>query len=202
MVGRLDAGHRHGVSLCETMCSLAPLSAPCFPLLPRGPAPSVCPSLVCCLPLIFFWLPSWPRSSLLRRALRVSPALLRATPVSPARAPSLACLPSNPPSLRRSCLQFFNRPHCLCRAVTRVCHPRALPLPLSVVPTLFPGGSPTLVLFPRSLPLPSSGLPWFTVWGVGFTCGLDCGPARGAVRCWPLGFHERDVPHAARSSKQ
>ena len=149
------------------MCSFAPLLAPCFPLLPRGPAPSVCPSLGSCLPLFCFWLPPWSRSSLLLRALRVPLALHRATPVSPPRAPSLACLPSHPPSLCGSCLQFFDRPHCLCRAVSRVCHPRALPLPLSVVPTLFHGGSPTLVLFPRSLYLSSSGMPRFTVWGGG-----------------------------------
>ena len=45
---RLNAGHRNGVFLSETMCTFAPLLAPCFPLLPRGPTPSVCPSLVPC----------------------------------------------------------------------------------------------------------------------------------------------------------
>ena len=33
---RLYAGHRHGVFLCETMCTFAPLLAPCLPLLPRN----------------------------------------------------------------------------------------------------------------------------------------------------------------------
>ena len=52
---RLNAGHRHGVFLCETLCTFAALLAPCFPLLPRGPTPSVCPSLVPCLTLISFF---------------------------------------------------------------------------------------------------------------------------------------------------
>ena len=106
--------------------------------------------------LFFFWVSLWSRSPLLPRALRVPPALLRATPVSPPRAPPLARLHSHSPSLSRPCL--FVCPLCLSRAVTRVCHPCALPLPLSVVPTLFPGVSPTLV-FPRSLSLTSSWMP-------------------------------------------
>ena len=106
---------------------------------------------------LFFSLVSpWSRSPLLPRALRVLPALLRATPVSPPLAPSLARVPSHSRSLSRPCL--FGCPLFLCRCVTRVCHPRALPLPLSVVPTLFPGVSPTLV-FPRSLSLTSSWMP-------------------------------------------
>ena len=149
---------------------------------------------------VFFSVPPWSRSSLLTRALRVPPALLHATPVSPPCAPSHACFPSLLPALCGSCLIFSDRPLSLCRAVTGVCHARALPLPLSVVPTLSPGGSPILVFFPWSLSLSSSGMPWFTVWGgKGFTCGLDCGPARGH---WLLGFDDRDVPHAARTSEK
>ena len=83
---RLNAGHWHGVSLCETRCSFAPLLAPFFPPLPR-PAPSVCPSLVSCQPLLFFFMSPWLRSPLLPHALRVPAVLLRATPVSPPRAP-------------------------------------------------------------------------------------------------------------------
>ena len=146
-------------------------------------------------------MPPWSRSSLLTRALRVPPALLRASPASPPCAPSYACFPSHPPALCRSCLFFSDHPLCLCRAFTRVCHARALPLPLSVVPTLSPSGSPTLVFFPQSLSLSSPEMPSFTVWGGGFTCRLDCGPARGRVRRWPLGFDDRDVPHAARTSE-
>ena len=148
----------------------------------------------------FLWVPPWSRSSLLTRALRLPPPLLHASPVSRPRGPSHACFSSHPPSLCGSCLLFSVRPLSLCRAVTRVRRTRALHLPLSVVPTLSPGGSPTLVFFPRSLSLSTSGMPWFTVWGGGVTCELERGLARGRVRHWPLGFDDRDVPHAARTS--
>ena len=49
---------------------------------------------------------------------------------------------------------------------------------------------------------PHPGRHEFTVRGGGVTCGLDCTPARGRVRRWPLGFDDRDVPHAARTSEQ
>ena len=120
---------------------------------------------------------------------------LSAAPARPACAPSSSpcwpCLAAPQPLTRPSPLPFsvsqptlpalFVCPLCLSRAVTRVCHPRALPLPLSVVPTLFPGVSPTLVLFPRSLSLTSSWKPCAQCgWGGGgCICGLDCGPARG-----------------------
>ena len=129
------------------------------PLFPPPPAPCLlyvsflCVRLFCCC--LFFFVPC-SRSPLLPPALRVPPALLRATPVPLPCAPSLACLPSHSPSRCRPCLYVC--PPCLSRAVTRVCHPRALPLPLPLAPTLFPGVSPTLLL-PRSPSLTPSWLP-------------------------------------------
>ena len=131
------------------------------PLFPTPPAPCFLYlsflGVMSAFSVVFFSLVSpWSSSLLLPRAQRVPPALLRATPVLPPRAPSLARLPSHSPSLCRPCLYVC--PPCLSRAVTRVCHPRALPLPLTVIPTLFPRVSPTLV-FPRSLSLTSSWMP-------------------------------------------
>ena len=176
---RLNAGHRHGVSQRETLSSFAPLLAPCSPHLPR-PASSSCPSWVsaCSAVVVFFLLVSpYSRSLLLPRALRVPPALPRATPVSQPCAPSFPLLPSHSPSRCRPCLYVC--PLCLSRAVTRVCHPRALPLPLSVAPTLFPGVSPTLV-FSRSPSLTSSWLPYALCGGGGcLRTGLWPCPRRG-----------------------
>ena len=92
----------------------------------------LCVRLFCC----FFFVSPCSRSPLLPRALRVPSALLRATPVPQPRAPSLARLPSHSLSRCRPCLYVCTS--CLSRAVTRVCHPRALPLLLSVAPTLLP----------------------------------------------------------------
>ena len=139
-----------------------PLLAPCSPHLPR-PASSTCPSCVSACSAVVVSFPC-SCSPLLPRALRVPPALLRATPVPLPCAPSLACLPFHSPSRCRPCLYVC--PHCLSRAVSRVCHPRALPLPLPVAPTLFPGVSPTLVL-PRSPSLTPSWLPCPLWWGGG-----------------------------------
>ena len=88
---------------------------------------------------------------------------------APCSSPCYPCLAAPHPLTRPSPLPFsvsqptlpalFVCPLCLCRAVTRACHPCALPLPLPVVPTLFPGVSPTLALLPRSLSLTSSWMP-------------------------------------------
>ena len=89
-------------------------------------------------------------------------------------------------------------PHCFCRAFTRVCHPCVLPMPLPVVPILFPAVvshphpalsvvllSPILVLCLPSPTLSPSRTPWVHGEGGGrVTCRLDCGPARGRVRRW------------------
>ena len=133
------------VLLCETLRSFAPSLAPCSPQLPR-PASSLCPSCVSACPAAFFFV-LCSRSLLLSRALRVPPALPRATRVPLPCAPYLACLPSHSPSRCRPCL-YVCRP-CLCRAVTRMCHPRALPLPLPLAPTLSPGCSPGPRLSPH-----------------------------------------------------
>ena len=164
------------VLLCETLCSFAPLLAPCSPHLPR-PASSFCPSCVSVCPVVFFF--SWSRSLLLPRAPRVPPALLRATPVPLPCAPSLACLPSHSPSRCQPCLYVC--PPCLCRAVTRVSHPRALPLPLSLAPTLSPGCS----LGPCLSPHPGCLAPCVCVWGgVYMWSGLWPCPRSGmAVGC-------------------
>ena len=116
-----------------------PLLAPCSPHLPR-PASSMCAScLSACSAVGFFPFPC-SRSPLLPRALRVPPALLCATPVPLPCAPSLASLPSHSPSRCQPCLYVC--PPCLSCAVTLVCHPRALPLPLPLAPTLSPWGLP------------------------------------------------------------
>ena len=135
------------VLLCETLCSFAPSLAPCSPHLPR-PVSSLCPSCVSACPAAVFFLVPCSRSFLLPPALRVPPDPLRATLVPLPCAPSLACLPSHSPSRCQPCLYVC--PPCLCRAVTRVCHPRAQPLPLPLAPTLSPGCS----LGPRLSPHP------------------------------------------------
>ena len=140
---------------CERHCGLL---RPCWPPVPpssRALPPlrvfPVCPPV---LLLVYFFLVSpCLRSPLLPRALRVSPALLCAIPVLQPRALSLARLPPQSPSRSRPSL--YVSPPCLSRAVTRVCHPRALPPPYSVAPNLFFGVSSILcTLGPRLSPHP------------------------------------------------
>ena len=125
--------------LCALLGPLCP--PPPAPCLLFAPFLCVRPSCRC-----FFFLCS--RSLLLPRALRVTSALLRVSLVPLPCAPSLACLPSHSPSHSRPCLHVY--PPCPCIAVTRVCHSCALPLPLPLAPTLFPGCS----LSPRLSPHP------------------------------------------------
>ena len=151
---RLNAGHRHGASQLETLCSFVPLLAPCSPHLPR-PAPSTCPSCVpACSAVVFFPFVF---------ALSPAPARPACAPCSSPCHPCPAALrrltrlsPPPSPSRCRPCLHVC--PPCLSRAVTHVCHPRALPLPLPVTPTFFPRVSPSLVL-PQSPSLTPSWLP-------------------------------------------
>ena len=140
------------------------------PLFPPPPAPCLLyvPFLCVCLSRCCFSFFPCSRSLLLPRALRVPPALPRATLVPLPCAPSLACLPSHSPSRCRPCLYVC--PPCLCLAVSRVRHPRALPLPFPLAPTLSPGYS----LGPLLSPIPVAWRP-VCVWG-GCICGLDCGP--------------------------
>ena len=154
------------VFLCETLCSFAPSLAPCSLHLPR-PASSMCPSCVSACPVVcFFFVVPCFCSLLLPRALRVPSALLRVTLVPLPCAPSLACLPSHSPSRCRPCPHVC--PPCPCSAVTRVCHSRALPLPLPLAPTLSPGCS----LGPRLSPHPGCPAPcagggvylWSALW--------------------------------------
>ena len=146
---------------------LCALVGPLFPPLP-APCLLFVPFLRVCLSCCFFFLVLCSRSLLLPCALRVRPALLRATLVPLPCAPPLACLPSHSPSRCRPCLYVC--PPCQCRAGTRVCHPRALPLPLPLAPTLSPGCS----LSPLLPPHPGCLAP--CVCGGGCICGLDCGP--------------------------
>ena len=154
------------------------------PLSPPHPAP--CPLCVSflgvCQPFLWFF-------------FGVPVVALSAAPAHPACAPCSSpcylCLAAPCSLTRPSPLPFtvsqlilpalFVCPLCRSRAVCRVCHPLALPLPLPVAPTLLPGGSPTLVLFPRCLSLTSSGKPCAQRGGGGggCICGPDCGPARG-----------------------
>ena len=153
---------------------------PVPPRLPR-PASSLCPSCVSACPAVvfflFFFVVLCSRSLLLPRALRVPSALLRVTLVPLPCAPSLACLPSLSSSRCRPCLHVC--PACPCSAVTRVCHSRALALPLPLSPTLSPGCS----LGPRLSPHPGCLAPcvggggWVYLWS-----GLwPCTPAAFAL---------------------
>ena len=167
--------------LCERHC--APLH-PCWPPVPPTSRalspPRVLPGchvlLFCCF--FFFAVPVV--------ALSAAPARPACAPCSSLCYPCLAALRplTRPSPLPISVSQptlpaLFVCPPCLSRAVTRVRNPRALPLPLSVVPTLFPGASPTLVLFPRSLSLTSSWMP----------CVL-CVCGRGVSADWTVSLPE------------
>ena len=153
------------------------------PLFPQPPAPChlyvpflcVRPSCRC-----FFFLVLCSRSLLLPRALRVPSALLGVTLVPLPCAPSLAYLPSHSPSRSRPCLHVC--PPCPCIAVTRVCHSRALPLPLPLAPTLSPGCS----LGPRLSPHPGCLAP--CVWG-GRPHLVRCGPATELQPRLPHNLH-------------
>ena len=166
------------------------------PLCPPPPAPCLLfVPFLCVRPSCrsFFFLCS--RSLLLRRALRVTSALLRVTLVPLPCAPSLACLPSHSPSRSRPCLHVY--PPCPCIAVTRVCHSCALPLPLPLAPTLSPGCS----LSPRLSPHPGCLAPCVAGGiSIGQVCTRHCAPAAPASRpSSPTQFH--DCPcHADRSS--
>ena len=197
---RLNAGHRHAVSLRESMCTFAPLLAPCFPLLPRVPAPSVCPSLVFCLPFFFFGCPSC-RALRCSRARCVCPLLLSVLPLS--RRPVPPPTPVFPPIRRLSAGPACTSPTAptasavlslLC--ATRVFYPcpSLSSLPFSLVAHL-----PLCFSFVPRLS-PHLGRHGLTLRG-GFTFGLDCCPARGLIRRWPLGFNNRNVPHAVRTSE-
>ena len=134
--------------LCVRQCAplrhcWPPASPPSRALPPLRVLPWCLVSLFCCF---FFGCPRAACSSPCYRCLTAACPLTRPSPL-----PSTVSLPILP--------ALFVSPLCLCGAVTRVCHPRALPLPLSVVPTLFPDGSPTLVLYTLSLSLTSSGMP-------------------------------------------
>ena len=176
------------------------------PLFPPPPAPChlyvpflcVRPSCRC------FCLFLCSRSLLLPRALRVPSALLLVTLVPLPCAPSLARLPSHSPSRCRPCLRVC--PPCPCSAVTRVCHSRALPLPLPLAPTLSPGCS----LGPRLSPHPGCLAPCVCVCGGGvsvvWTVALypPCAPSQQGVEVRNAGHCGAvapvvEVPAAVRS---
>ena len=134
------------------------------PLFPPPPAPCLlyvpflCVRLSCCC----FFFPVF--------ALPAAPARPACAPCSslcypcPAALRPLSRLSPLPFSFSLSTLPV-RLPSLSERAVTRVCHPRALPLPLLPAPDLSPGVSPTLVL-PRSPSLTPSWLPGaLCVWG-------------------------------------
>ena len=118
---------------------------PCFPPCPRGHAPW--------LRLLLPFLPLLSRSSLLTRALRVSPAHFFATPALPPLAPSLchvfSPLPTTSPRPNPSsqggallapyCPTITVRYKCLCCTCSRGFHSWISPIPYSNVATLSPG---------------------------------------------------------------
>ena len=190
MVGR---GGRYGsmgvicmVFLCERHC--VPLR-PCWPPVP--PTSGALPPLrvlPVCPPVLLFFFFGCPRVRALRcsRAPCVCPLLFSVLPLS--RSPMPPHSPVSPPILLLAvdpaCTSVC--PPCLSPSVTRGCLPRALPLPLSVAPTLSPGVSPTLV-FSRS---PSLTPSWFP-------CAL-CVCGGGVSADWtvalPEDWHGRWVP--------
>ena len=147
-------------------------------LFPPPPAPCLlfvfflCVRLFCCF---FFCVPAF--------ALSAAPARPACAPCSSSCYPCPAALrpltrPSPLPFSFSLSTRLYVCPPCLRRAVTRVCHPRALPLPLSVAPTLFPGVTPTLV-FPRS---PSPSPSWLP-------CAL-CGGGGAVSADWTVALPE------------
>ena len=174
-----------------------PLLAPCSPHLPR-PGSSMCPSCVsACSAVVFF----------------CSVFALPAAPARPAYAPcSSPCYPSPAalrPLSRLSPLPFSfslsTLPVCLPSLSEPRCHscvpaPRALPLPLPLAPTLFPGVSTTLVL-PRSPSLTPSWLPCaLCVCGGGVSADWTVAlPEDGHGRWFPT-HHE--PPHVPREHRE
>ena len=83
--------------------------------------------------------------------------------------PPIRCLSAGPACYFRTALTAF-------AVLSLVCDLRVLPLPLSVVPTLFPGGSPILVPLLHSPTLSPSGTPWAHVGGGGLYFGTGLWP--------------------------
>ena len=165
------------------MCSLAPLLAPCLPL-PRGAAPSVCPSLVSCLSLFFpFFLCPPGRALRCSRAHCVCPLLFSVLPLScfPVPAPSpvsppFCCLSADPACIFRPPSMPLPRCHsCVppaCSTPAPVCRPYPFPWWLiqpSVIPSV-----PVSLLIRDAMVHRGGG---------GVTGGLDGGPAR-ALTLW------------------
>ena len=158
------------------------------PLLPP-PLARPCPLWLTCFAFLFLFL-FGRRSCRAHRCSRapcVCPLLLCALPLSRRPVPSPPVSPFLPSYLLLlcgSCLYVSVRPHCLCCALTRVCHPCVLPLPLSAVHN----PSPWWLTYPCGLPSFPDFCPFRDALGSrrggGFTCGLNCGPARGRVRPW------------------
>ena len=168
---RLYAGHRHGASLRETMCSLAPSLAPCSPHLPR-PATSMCPSCVSARPAVVFFSSFFSVLVLLAAPARPACALCSSSCYpGPAALRSLSRLSPLPFSFSPSTL-----PAPLPSLSVQRCHSR---VPL-VCPTPAPPPRPSSFpwVLPWSPPLTPSWLPGALCGGGegGCICGLDCGP--------------------------
>ena len=172
---RLNAGHRLGVSLFESMCSLAPLLAPRSPHLPR-PASSACPSLVSCPPfLLFCFFFRCPRGRTLccYRAPCACPLFFSALPVShrpaPPDSPPTLCVSSDPACFVR--LPSPSEPRChscvppACSTPAPLCRPYPSPWCLShpsVIPSV-----PVSHLIPKALsPVWGGGGVVFADWTV------------------------------------
>ena len=121
------------------MCTFAALFAPRLPLLPRGPTPSACPSMVFCLPSIFFGCPSC-RALGCSRAPCVCPLLLSVLSLS--RRPVPPPTPVSHPIRRLSAAPACTFPTALtaCAVLSPVCAtrvfypcPSLMSLPFSLV---------------------------------------------------------------------
>ena len=209
---QFNAGHRHGVSLCKTWCILVPALAPCVPLLPRGTVP---PLLLPFLP----WLPLLSCASLFTRALPVPSTPLCVSSAPPpcaltschAIAPLLSSYPLDSDGPVCTIQSAISAP---CGAFTLVCHPCVLPLPIFVVPTLFPDVvlhphpvhsvfllSPILGLCLRSPTLFPSGTPWVHGKGGGLLPGWIVALIVDRLGDGLLGSDDRDYPHPAGTSQ-
>ena len=140
---QLNARHRHGASLWESLCSLVPLLAPCSPHLPR-PASSMCPSCVsaCSALVVFFFFVF---------ALPAAPARPACAPCS---SPCYPCPAALRPLSRLSPLPFSFSLSTLPVRLPSLSEPRCYSCEPPACSTPVPPPSP--YPFPWGLPLPSA----------------------------------------------
>ena len=150
---RINAGLRHGGSLCKMWCILVPVLAPCIPLLPRGTIPSL---------LLFFPLGCLScRAQRCSRAPCVCPLLFSAFPLPPLPVPSprvRPLLPSSPPT--RLTLTALSVQFCPPSLPLRCFHPCVPPVCSTHANLLCPYPFPWCCVAPSSCPLCCASVPY------------------------------------------